>query len=286
MWWKRYPQYKPSGVEWLGEIPTHWTLKPLKRTFRILNGSTPKSGEPAYWDGDIPWATPDDLGQLAGATLESTRRMITQEGYESCGTSMAPAGSLVLSTRAPIGHLAIAGVSMCTNQGCRCLVFRNGDDERFFYYQLWSAKPELESQGEGSTFRELGRDRLATVALATPPIGEQCAIAAFLDREMARIDGLIEKKRRQIELLQEKRAALITHAVTKGLNPNAPMKESGIEWVGVLGPSDILQWVGKFSQILSQTVTKEDSKWNNPCQIRAIPGDRQIWRRGRDSNPR
>jgi type I restriction enzyme S subunit len=227
-----YPKYKPSGVEWLGEIPAYWALKPLKRTFRILNGSTPKSGEAAYWNGDIPWATPDDLGDMTGATLEATRRMITREGYESCGTSMAPAGSLVLSTRAPIGHLAIAGVAMCANQGCRCLAFRNLDDNRFFYFQLLSAKQELESLGEGSTFRELSRDRLAAIILASPPAPEQRAIAAFLERETARIDALIEKKQRQIELLQEKRAALITHAVTKGLNPKAPMKDSGAEWLG------------------------------------------------------
>jgi type I restriction enzyme S subunit len=227
-----YPKYKPSGAEWLGDVPDHWEAIPLKRTFVILNGSTPKSGEPAYWDGEIPWATPDDLGDLKGNTLETTRRMITQEGYESCGTSLAPAGSLVLSTRAPIGHLAVAGISLCTNQGCRCLVFRNTDDHRFYYYQLLAAKGELESWGQGSTFRELSRDKLCVVRLLRPPSPEQRAVAAFLDRETARIDALIEKKRRQIELLQEKRSALISHAVTKGLDPNAPMKDSGIEWLG------------------------------------------------------
>jgi len=227
-----YPKYKPSGIEWLGEVPEHWRIMPLKRTFVILNGSTPKSGEPDYWDGEIPWATPDDLGSLRSDTLDTTRRMISQAGYESCGTSLAPAGSLVLSTRAPIGHLAIAGMPLCTNQGCRCLVFRNTDDHRFYYYQLLSAKNELESWGQGSTFRELGRDKLGAVRLLCPPPTEQRPIAAFLDRETARIDTLIEKKQRQIELLQEKRAALISHAVTKGLDPNVKMKDSGIEWLG------------------------------------------------------
>jgi type I restriction enzyme S subunit len=227
-----YPRYKPSGVEWLGDVPEHWEAIPLKRTFMIINGSTPRSGEPGYWDGDIPWATPDDLGALKSNTLQTTRRMITQEGYESCGTSLAPAGSLVLSTRAPIGHLAVAGIPLCTNQGCRCLVFRNTDDHRFYYYQVLTAKEELESWGQGSTFKELGRDKLSAVRFLCPPSFEQSAIAAFLDRETARIDTLIEKKQLQIELLQEKRSALISHAVTRGLDPNAPMKDSGIEWLG------------------------------------------------------
>ncbi len=205
---------KDSGIEWLGEIPAHWEAIPLKRTFVILNGSTPKSSEPAYWDGGIPWATPDDLGDLKGNTLETTRRMITQEGYESCCTSLAPAGSLVLSTRAPIGHLAVAGISLCTNQGCRCLVFRNTDDHRFYYYQLLAAKGELESWGQGSTFKELGRDKLCAVRLLRPPSHEQRAIAAFLDRETAQIDALIEKVEKSIELLREYRTALISAAVT------------------------------------------------------------------------
>lgn len=232
MTYPRYPRYKDSEIAWLGEIPEHWPIKPLKRTFTILNGSTPKSGEPDYWDGDISWATPDDLGSLATDTLHATRRMITQEGYKSCGTTLAPEGSLILSTRAPIGHLAIAGVPLCTNQGCRSLVFRENDQKRFYYYLLLIAKHEMESLGQGSTFKELGRDKLAQVNLTSPPIEEQTVIASFLDRETSRIDSLIAKKQRQIELLQEKRSALISHAVTKGLNPNVNMKDSGIEWLG------------------------------------------------------
>ncbi|MBI5308059.1 MAG: restriction endonuclease subunit S [Planctomycetes bacterium] len=229
---RTYPKYKSSGIEWLGEVPEGWEIKPLKRTFFTLNGSTPKSAEPAYWDGDIPWATPDDLGSLQGDTLHATRRMITREGFESCGTSLAPAGSIILSTRAPIGHLALAGVNLCTNQGCRCLVFREKVEKRFYYYQLLTAKLELESWGQGSTFKELSRDKLTAVYLASPSLDEQRAIAAFLDQETARIDALIGRKERQIELLQEKRTALISHAVTRGLNPDVKMKPSGLEWLG------------------------------------------------------
>ena len=232
MSWKAYPEYKDSGIEWLGEIPKDWELEPLKRTFQIINGSTPKSGEPSYWDGDIAWATPDDLGSLKGDTLHITQRSITQAGYESCGTFLAPSGNLVLSTRAPIGHLALSGVSMCTNQGCRCLTFCNKDNHKFYYYQLLSAKHELKSWGQGSTFKELSRDKLSYACLVKAPVVEQNAIAAFLDRETERIDTLVTQKERQIELLQEKRVALISHAVTKGLNPDVKMKDSGIEWLG------------------------------------------------------
>lgn len=229
---KAYPEYKDSGVKWLGNIPAHWHVKPLKRICTILSGSTPKSGEPDYWNGDIAWATPDDLGSLVGDTLHTTQRMITPDGYVSCGTTLAPAGSLVLSTRAPIGYLAIAGIPLCTNQGCRCLAFREEVQNRFYYYQLLCSKQELSSLGQGATFKELSRDNLSAVYFALPPKDEQCAIVSFLDRETARIDLLIAKREHQIEILQEKRVALISQAVTKGLNPNIPMRDSGIFWLG------------------------------------------------------
>ena len=250
MTWKKYLEYKDSGIEWLGAIPECWEVEPLKRTFQIINGSTPKSGEPSYWDGDIAWATPDDLGSLKGDTLHITQRSITQVGYESCGTSLAPSGSLVLSTRAPIGHLALSGVSMCTNQGCRCLTFLNKANHKFYYYQLLSAKHELESWGQGSTFKELRRDKLGYVCLVKPPLEEQNTIAAFLNNETERIDTLIAKKERQIELLQEKRSALISHAVTKGLNPDVKMKDSGIEWLGTIPE----HWNSKKLKFLAQKI--------------------------------
>jgi len=227
-----YPKYKDSGVEWLGAIPEHWQGRSLKRVFSVINGSTPQSGIPQFWEGKIAWVTPEDLGELEGAEILDTQRHITEQGYRSCGTSLVPAGSLVLSTRAPIGYLGIASVALCTNQGCRSLVFRRQAERKYFYYELLTAKAELESLGQGSTFKELSRDTLEQVVIAEPPRDEQASIATFLDRETAKIDALIEKKERLIELLQEKRTALITQTVTKGLDPSVPMKDSGVEWLG------------------------------------------------------
>lgn len=228
---KPYSAYKDSGVAWLGKVPAQWDTIRLKRVFSVVGGSTPESGIPEHWDGDILWVTPEDLGDLDASEILSTRRRITETGYSSCGTTLVPAGSLVLSTRAPIGHLAIAGRDLCTNQGCRSLVFRRDSSRRFFFFQLIAARPELQSMGQGSTFRELAKDKLEDMLIAEPPEDEQRAIAAFLDRETARIDALVSKKERLIELLQEKRTALVSRAVTKGLDPNVPMKHSGVEWL-------------------------------------------------------
>ena len=229
---KPYPAYKDSGVEWLGEIPAHWGVSATKRVCRIVNGATPKSAESRYWNGDIPWITPEDFGDLDRGYILSSKRKITWEGYQDCGTTMVPVGSLVLSTRAPIGHLGIAGVKLCTNQGCRSLVFRYKRSEVYYFFQFLACRVDLEALGQGSTFSELSNDKLGDFEIAVPPLPEQRAIAAFLDRETAQIDALVAKKERLIELLQEKRTALISDAVTKGLDPDALLKDSGVEWLG------------------------------------------------------
>jgi len=139
----------------------------LKRVFRIVNGSTPDSTVPDYWNGDIPWVTPSDLGQLTESTIVKTERNLTKAGYTSCGTTLVPQGSLVLSTRAPIGHLAIAGRSMCSNQGIKCLVFRNPGSQEYFFFQLHATRDLLQSLGTGATFTELASDALGRATTIT-----------------------------------------------------------------------------------------------------------------------
>ena len=229
---KRYERYKDSGVEWIGEIPEHWGVKPLKRVFKIINGGTPSSSEESYWNGEIVWVTPNDLSKLTEACIVDSERKITQDGLHNCSARIVPKGSIVISTRAPIGYVAIAGVPLCTNQGCKSLVAINKVNPKYFYYWMHSISFYLNVLGQGTTFIELSNSSLSMVELLTPSINEQKAIANFLDQKTAEIDGLIADKEKLIELLQEKRQAIITEAVTKGLNPNVRMKDSGIEWIG------------------------------------------------------
>jgi type I restriction enzyme, S subunit len=204
----------------------------LKRRFKIVNGATPASGNPDFWDGNIVWVTPADLGELRAREIAGSSRHITEAGYASCGTSLAPPGSLVLSTRAPIGALGIATVPICTNQGCKTLVPIADDDPRFLHYVLQSRVSELQALGSGSTFMELSADSLGALSLQLPERDKQRQMADFLDRETAKVDTLIAEKERLLALLAERRQALITQAVTKGLDPSAPMKDSGLPWLG------------------------------------------------------
>ena len=233
-----YPAYRDSRSEWLAEVPTHWEVRRLKGLVRILNGATPASGRSEYWGGDILWITPEDLGQLRTRDIRRSRRSITRIGYESCGTTLGPVGSTVMSTRAPIGHLAILGREGCTNQGCRLLVPREDTlVPEWAYLGLLTARSELQALGQGTTFSELSRDALGAFSLPLPPLPEQTTIARFLDDADRRIRHYIRAKERLIELLEEERRATIHEAVTGRIDvrtgqPYPAYKDSGVEWLG------------------------------------------------------
>jgi len=229
---KRYPEYKDSGVEWIGNVPEHWTVAPMKAVADIVNGATPDSGNPAYWDGDIAWFTPADLDNENSTVLAEPRRKITANGLASCAARLTPAGSVVLSTRAPVGSVGVASTPSATNQGCRTLVPMCGFPAELLAQMLVAARAELGLRSNGTTFQELSTYSLASLRIPVPSRDELSDISAALDRETTHIDALIAKKTRFIELLKEKRQALITHAVTNGLDPNVKMKDSGVEWIG------------------------------------------------------
>jgi type I restriction enzyme S subunit len=227
-----YPSYRDSGVDWIGWVPSGWAVEPLKAAYAIVGGATPKSEVADYWDGDVPWVTPGDLSKLTTLFIGETIRTISEEGLAACAASRVPSGSVILSTRAPIGSIGITTEPTTTNQGCKALVPRRGANSSFLAYTLSAATTALNVRGKGTTFLELSGDELGRFNVPTPSIVDQATIAAFLDRETARIDALIEEQQRLIELLKEKRQAVISHAVTKGLDPTAPMKDSGVEWLG------------------------------------------------------
>lgn len=205
---------KNSGVEWLGDVPAHWDIKHSNQIFKIHNGATPKTSEPDYWGDEIVWFTPKDLGDNQNKEISTSLKMITKEGYENCGVSLAPAKSIALSKRAPIGHLAITLLPAVVNQGCFLLEVLAPNDVNYLYYWLYANKTTLNSFGQGSTFMELPREKFAMLKISIPPKNEQTSIADYLDQETAKIDRLCDTVNQTIGRLKEYRTALITQAVT------------------------------------------------------------------------
>jgi type I restriction enzyme S subunit len=225
-----YPAYKDSGIEWLGEIPKHWEVKRLRFIAKIQTGNTPsKTEEDNYSDEGLLWVKPDNL--FGPKPITSTKEYLSKTGREKA--RVIPSGNPLICCIGTIGKWGYSPQPVATNQQINAVVFNASVvNRKFCIYLIASSEEEHWRRANTNVVSILNSEQQSNIPYPLPPLPEQRAIAAFLDRETARIDGLIEKKQRQIELLQEKRAALISHAVTKGLNPNAKMKDSGIEWLG------------------------------------------------------
>ena len=227
-----YPEYRDSGVEWLAEVPEHWTTWKASHGFRrIGSGTTPKSDDPDYYDGNIPWVTTSELRETI---ISDTKNNVTPRAMREYPTLRKyPKGTLLFAMYgATIGRLGILGIDATVNQACVALAEPLHLATRFVYYWLQMRRPTLIVLSAGGGQPNLSQDNLRQLRIPAPPLAEQRAIAEFLNRETAKIDGLVARKERLIELLQEKRTALITRAVTRGLDPNVPMKDSGVEWLG------------------------------------------------------
>lgn len=164
-------------------LPPHWALVTMGDIADVVGGSTPKSKEPSYWNGDIPWLAVSDLTGYTNQYIAGGARSITQEGYASCATQMVPEGTVLFSSRAPIGYVAIAAQPLCTSQGFKSFVLAPSVSAEYVYWYLRYAKPLAESRASGTTFRELSGKAAAALPIPLPPRGEQ-------DRIVARIEAL------------------------------------------------------------------------------------------------
>ena len=193
---------KDSGVEWLGEIPMSWNVMATKNLFRIVSGSTPKSDNIDFWDGDIIWITPSDFS-TEDVFVYHGKRNISLQGLKSCSTALVPKNSIIFSKRAPIGLVVINGNELCTNQGCLSCVNITNQNIKFFYYTMSICTEQYEILGSGTTFKEISAKDFANFKLPCPTKDEQRQIADYLDKKCAEIDKLIAIKQQKIETLTE-----------------------------------------------------------------------------------
>ena len=227
MQFKQYPSYKKSGVEWLGDVPEHWQVKPNKYVFKIQKRIA---------------------GTLGFNVLSITQKGLKIKDIESNAGQMAQdyskyqivnVGDFAMNHMDLLtGWVDIAKVTGVTSPDYRVFEVRNKKVNKEYFlhlFQLGYRNKILFAFGQGAA--QMGRWRLQSetfnsLKMPFPSIEEQEKIVSFLDTETARIDTLIAKQEKLIELLEEQRKSIISHAVTKGLNPNAPMKDSGVEWLG------------------------------------------------------
>ena len=232
--WKRYPEYTDSGVAWLGEVPAGWETSSIKRHFSVQLGKMLQNQpngpgdtlRPYLRAANISWGKVliDDLKEMWFSESEKAQYRIEK-------------GDLLVSEGGDVGRAALWNDELdeCYIQNAINRVrSRNGALSSHLYYWTYFLKHVgyIDTLCNKATIAHYTAEKVMNTVYLCPPLPEQHAIAAFLDRETARIDALIAKKRRFIELLEEKRQALITQAVTKGLDPDVEMKDSGVEWLG------------------------------------------------------
>ena len=198
-----------------------WQTKTIGDVCDVMNGGTPKTGVPEYWDGNHRWITPAEMGKRLSPYVSDTERKITDLGLRDSSARMLPPNSVILSSRAPIGHLVINTEPMGTNQGCKGLIPRRQIEHKFLYYYLSSIVDLLNSLGTGATFKELSGGKLKEVTVPVPPLAEQQRIVGLLDEAF---EGLATAKSNAEKNLQNARALFESHL-------QSVFTQRGLGWV-------------------------------------------------------
>jgi type I restriction enzyme, S subunit len=227
-------EFKRVNVDWVTAVPIQWEMIRIKHGFRTIgSGTTPPSNEELYYGGSIPWVNTSELRENI---ITHTERSVTNEAVrEFSALRVYPKNSILLAMYgATIGRVAVLGVNATVNQAV-CVM---ADPERFsvsyVFYGLQASRSILDSIATGGGQPNLNAEKVKDHTLPCPPIEEQSAIADYLDRETTHIDTLIAEKERLLALLEAKRTALISRAVTSGINPNVLIKASGQQWLGTI----------------------------------------------------
>lgn len=251
---KKYLKYKESGVEWLGEIPSEWQCMKIKRLTVVKRGASPRPiDDSKYFDenGEFAWVRIADV-TASERYLENTTQRLSQLGSSLSVKRFS--GDLFLSIAGTVGKPIISKIKCCIHDGFVWFPYLKKNPE-FFYY-LFSTGLPYQGLGKMGTQLNLNTDTVGDINLPIPNDEEISSIVRFLDYTTGLIDSFIANRQKQIELLKEQKAGIINKAVTKGINPNAKMKDSGIEWIGEI-PEHWEVWKLKF-------LTKKISKGTTP----------------------
>lgn len=231
---KRYDEYKQTGTPWIGEIPSHWECKRLRFICEFRNGYTPSKANPDFWtDGTIPWYRMEDIRD-SGRRLNEAKQYVTEEAVK--GGGLFEAGSFILATTATIGEHAVLIVDSLANQRFTNLKIRKSlskeVDNEFFFYFLFVIDDYCKSTTKTATFAAVNIDDLKNFEVAIPPFDEQLKIVSYINKVIQTYDTVISTQERRIALLEELKQSVITEAVTHGINPDAKLRHSGIDWIG------------------------------------------------------
>ena len=187
----------------------------------IVAGGTPSRAVSSFWNGQIPWITPAEITSLSGKYVRDTKERITPEGLAGSAARLLPVGSLLVTTRATLGEVAIAAVPVATNQGFKSIIPNGETDPLFAYYCIGNLKREMVRLASGTTFLEISKADFSRIRTRRPKLPEQSRIAAVLDA----VDEAIVKTEAVIAKLKQVRAGLIHDLLTRGLDEQGCLRD-------------------------------------------------------------
>ena len=268
---KRYDKYKDSGIAWIGEIPEHWEIRKLKNIFLLSTGTTPKEYDKiSEGDNLINWYTPSDILDGCNDLFSSQRKLSEKVIYDN-KISLFPIGTLLyVGIGASAGKVGYANENGYSNQQITGLIPLECYS-RFYFYYLSVLKDKIRDNAFFTTLPIINNVYLGQELLPYPLLSEQQSIANYLDQKCGEIDELITLQEEMITKLQSYKQSVITEAVTKGLDKNVPLKDSGIEWIGEIPE----HWICTvFKKFLSEPMqyganeAAEECNYNDPRYIR------------------
>lgn len=223
---------KDSGIEWIGEIPEDWEVKPLKYVANHLeSGGTPESNNEQYYsDNGIPWVI---IADMKTETILDTQKKLTEEGLKSKKLKVFPPKTLLYAMYASVGKVAELGIHAAVNQAILAISVNSClASVKYLKFCLNAFEKYVIAESNGNTQFNLNANKVENFYFAFPVLRVQQKLADYLDKKCAAVDRLMENQRLQIEKLKEYKQSLITEAVSKGLDKTVPLKSSGVEWMG------------------------------------------------------
>ena len=228
---KQYDSYKDSGVEWIGEVPSHWEVRKIKTFSPVKRGASPRPiDDPKYFDenGEFSWVRIADVS-ASDKYLTTTTQKLSKLG-SSLSVKRYP-GDIFISIAGTVGKPIISSIKCCIHDGFVYFPYLKNMNTEFLYYIFMSGQPYL-GLGKLGTQLNLNTETIGNIYIPYPSVEVQNLIVSFLNKKCSEIDNVISAQQKRIALLQELKQSVITHAVTKGLNPNVEMKDSRVEWIG------------------------------------------------------
>ena len=273
---KRYETYKDSGIQWVGEIPSHWDSNKLKFFADISTGTTPSTANEEYWnEATENWYTPADFNE-GDIHLNGSSRKVSAMAFEKSACKVFKKNVvLVVGIGATLGKIGFSRVECSANQQINAIEFYDNVYPLFGAYYLSSLKEVMKSLASAATLAIMNQSVTGSIPFVCPTLAEQKNIATYLDHKVGQIDATIAEKEQMLEDLKAYRSSIISEAVTKGLDKNVEMKESGVKWIGMIPKHWNINKLKFFADISTGTTPSTDNEeyWKEPTENWYTPSD-------------